>query len=87
MISIPKQDEISKGKQEYSFLFDIKENHNISIRLNAGTSFVFPGKLLTHRQSCNLTTQMKEETFINFVSYGTQRLVTYIKQSFMRNIN
>ena len=41
VIIIPKQEELSKGKHEYSFLFNIKEKHNISIRLTAGTSFVF----------------------------------------------
>ena len=40
LMSIPKQEELSKGKHEYSFLFNIKEKHNISIRLTAGISFI-----------------------------------------------
>lgn len=48
VISIPKQEAVSKQKHEYTFLFNVKERHNISIRLTAGTSFLCSGKLLTH---------------------------------------
>ena len=85
VIAIPKQEEFSKRKHEYSFIFKLKEKHNISIRLTEGTSFLYSGKLLTHRQSCNLPIQMKDEVFINFASYGTQRLFSHIKKTMMRN--
>jgi len=85
VIAIPKQEEFSKRKHEYSFIFKFKEKHNISIRLTEGTSFLYSGKLLTHRQSCNLPIQMKDEVFINFASYGTQRLFSHIKKTMMRN--
>ena len=84
VISIPKQEVNSQRKHEYSFLFKIKDKNNISIRLTEGISFVFSGKLLTHRQSCNFPVDMKGETFINFSSYGTKRLFSHIKKPFMR---
>ena len=70
---------------EYAFLFKVKDKNNISLRLAEGVSFVFSGKLLTHRQSCNFPVNMKGETFINFSSYGTNRLFSHIKKSFERN--
>ena len=66
LISIPKQEFNSQRKHEYSFLFSIKEKNNISIRLSEGISFVFSGKLLTHRQSCNFPVDMKGETLLIF---------------------
>ena len=83
-ISIPKQEVNCQRKHEYSFLFSIKDKINISITLTEGISFIFSGKLLTHRQSCNFPVDMKGETFINFSSYGTKRLFSHIKKSFMR---
>ena len=85
VISIPKQEANSERKDEYSFLFKVKDKNNISLRLTEGVSFVFSGKLLTHRQSCNFPVNMKGETFINFSSYGTKRLFSHIKKSFERN--
>ena len=62
----------------------LKDKHNVSIRLADGGLLIFSGKLLTHHQSSNLLHTINDELFINFLSDGTQRLFTHIKNIFVR---
>ena len=57
----------------------------MSLPLIAGTALLFSGKLLTHRQTCNVHEATNDELFINFASYGCKRLYSHIRQSFIRN--
>ena len=84
VITIPKQEANEKAEADYAFFFKVQDKHNVSIKLSEGLTFVFSGKLLTHRQSCNKESSIENELFINFASYGTQRLFTHIKNTFMR---
>ena len=84
MISIQKQANYVKKKAKYEFVFILTNKHNVSIRLTERILVIFSGKLLTHRQSSNLPYTMKDKLFINFASYGTQRFLTHIKNTFVR---
>ena len=85
VIKTPKKEHEQKIK--YHFIFNLSNNHNVATRLISGNTFIFSGKLLTHHQSCNVECDPKKELFINFGSYGTKNLFTYLKNSFMRKIN
>ena len=85
-IKIPNQEHEQK-LSKYHFVLNFSNKHNVAIQLIAGTTFLFSGKLSTHRQSCNVEYDPKKELFINFGFYGTNKLFTYLKDSFMRKIN
>ena len=86
VIKIPNQ-EHSQNLSKYRFVFNLSNEHNVAIQLIAETIFIFSGKLLTHRQPFNVECDPKKELFINFGSYGTKKLFTHLKSSFMRKIN
>ena len=48
-----------------------------------GVSFIFSGKFLTHRQVMN-ENQVSNETFINFASYGNEKLYNHVKATINR---
>lgn len=50
-------------------------------------TFFFSGKLLTHQQTWNLSCSPTDDPFINFASYGSQRLLNYTRSSFLRKKN
>ena len=55
VIHVPKR-EVTKNTHKhknYRFLFKIKGNCNVDIKLIHGMSFFLLGKYLTNRQSCN----------------------------------
>ena len=87
LITVPKQEyKLSiKNKRQYSFVYKLKIKENVSIRLTPGLTFLFSGKMLTHRQTCNMLCLPKVEPFINFASYGSQKLFNHIRCSFLRN--
>ena len=83
LIHVPSQEpEQSAGK--YNFVFQLSPSMNISIHMKAGLSFMFSGKFLTHRQSCDKDGRDSTGTFINFASYGNARLYRHIRNSFER---
>ena len=83
-ISVPRQENYSKDRH-YHFMYQFGQKCNVSLPLNAGTTLLFSGKLLTHRQTCNVHDATNDELFINFASYGCKRLYSHIRQSFIRN--
>ena len=89
VIHVPKQ-EVTKNtnkNKNYSFLFKIKGNCNVGIKLIHGIPFVFPGKYLTYRQIYNFDNAANDTLFINFVPYGNARLYRRIKASLHRKLN
>ena len=81
VIDVPLQKK-STTDIKYHFLFYINKNINLSLPMNPGTSIVFSGKLLTHRQSCNVYKATEDELFFNFGAYGNKKLYNHIKQSY-----
>ena len=57
---------------------------NFSIPLYVGTSILFSGQYITHRQSCSIEDKTHDETFFNFASYGNERFFRHIQKSFHR---
>ena len=58
LVTVPKQCKIGNSKENKNrtyFIFQINPKQNIAIRMNMKLSFIFSGKLLTHRQHCNAT--------------------------------
>ena len=69
---------------KYHFNFMLTKDIKYSIPLNAGTSILFSGKYITHRQSCCVVDDVDDDTFFNFASYGNARLFRHIMKSFNR---
>ena len=68
-ITVPRQ----KSKnidRHFHFIFQFGNKCNVSLPLITGTTLLFSGKLLTHRQTCNVHEATNDELFINFSSYG-----------------
>ena len=83
IIIILKQVSYVKKRAKYECVFMLEDKHKVSIRLTEAISLIFSGKVITHHQSYNLPHTMKDELFINFASYGTKRLFTHIKNTFI----
>ena len=83
-ISVPSQKKINR---HYQFLFQFSEGNTIGIDMTQNVSFVFSGKLLTHRQSSYQTglNSNESDVFLNVSSYGPKRLFSHIRKSFERN--
>ena len=79
VIHVPKKaTEQKKIKQnDYRFLFKLKGNCNIGL---------FSGQCLTHRQSSNYDVSKDQSLFINFASYGNERMYRHLKTSIYRKI-
>ena len=84
-ISIPLQKYHSADRQ-FHFMYQSGHKCIVSLPLIAGTTVLFSGKLLTHRQTCNVHEATDDELFIIFASYGHKRLYSHIRQSFIRNV-
>lgn len=82
VINVPKQDHLMKAdsKVDYHFIFKLREKENIGIKLIRGTSFIFTGKCLTHRQNCSKLISNNDGLFFNFASYGSHKLYSHIKK-------
>ena len=78
---------IKKNSEETSLRVNFQnEGHkNIGIHFCDGTIFLFSGKFLTRYQNCSDLYFPKDEIFVNFASYGTQRLFHHIYISFKHN--
>ena len=83
VIDVPLQGK-SKTGTKYHFLFQFNNKYNLSLPMTPGTSIIFSGKLLSHRQSCNVYKPTDDELFFNFGAYGNKKLYNHIKQSFKR---
>ena len=64
-ISVPRQEFVSTDRH-YHFMFQFGQKYNVSLPLIAGTTLLFSGKFLTHRQTCNVHETTNDELFINF---------------------
>ena len=62
-ISFPLQ-QIQNKDRKYHFMFQLKHKCIVSLPLIGGTTVLFSGKLLTHRQSCNVFEAIDDEFFI-----------------------
>ena len=83
IISVPYQTERNHDIQ-YHFLFKLQGKYTLSIPLNEGTTVLFSGKMLTHRQSSNVFDTTYDDLFFNFASYGNKKMYNHIRQSFIR---
>ena len=86
-ITVPKKSKHHNGNKvrEYNFMFKLNDEDNVSIKLRYVITFLFTGRLLTHRQTCNILYGYNNDLFFNFASYGSKILFSYIRQSFLRN--
>ena len=73
-------------QHDYRFLFKLKGNTNIGIKLLHGVYFFFSGYFLTQRQSTNFEITTDDTLFINFASYGNVRMYRYLKASIKRKL-
>ena len=64
-ISVPRQEFDSKDRK-FHFMYQFSQKCNVSLPLIAGTTLLFSGKLITHRQTCNVHEATNDELFINF---------------------
>ena len=67
------------------FEINISEDEAIVIPLEIGTTLVYSGYLLTHRQQI----RKKNDTvkpFVNIVSYNSQKMFNHLMESFRREI-
>ena len=83
IITVPNQMERNLDIK-YHFLFKLQGKYTLSVPLNEGTTVLFSGKMLTHRQSSNVFETTYDDTFFNFASYGNKKMYNHIRQSFIR---
>ena len=83
IISVPFQEVTSKDR-DYHFLFKLQSKYTLSVPLKEGTTVLFSGKMLTHRQSCNALHADDDQLFFNFASYGNKKMHNHIRKSFIR---
>ena len=83
MIHVPQQVR-NKTSSRYHFNFKFSNDVTYGIPLNAGTSVLFSGQYITHRQSCYIVDKTDDETFIDFASYGNVKLFRHIQKKFTR---
>ena len=64
--TVPKQVKQYNGNKarEYDFLFKLGSEENVSIKLRHGVTFLFTGRLLTHRQICNMPCDYDNDLFL-----------------------
>ena len=84
VIVVPDQSCQTNKDREFQFVFQLQKYMNVSFKLKYGISFIFSGKLLTHRQQCTLPCEGNNDVFFNIASYGNNRLYNHIKYSFNR---
>ena len=78
-IAVPFQERVRENR--FNFIFRINNTKHIQLRMIPGTSFLFSGCLLTHRQECE---KNGKTNFFNVASFCNKRLFDHIRQSFMR---
>ena len=71
-----------------SFIFKINEKLCLNITLTPGTTILFTGKYLTHRQHCKLSNGYNGElNFVNIAGYGNNRLFSHSRSSLIKSQN
>ena len=66
-------------------MLKLSNDCNINVRMLTGTSILFFGEYLTHRQACCMEKVDAEDIFINFSSYGNKIIFRHIiRKSFDR---
>ena len=83
IISVPTQ-EMRSNDRDYHFLFKLQSKYTLSVPLKEGTTVLFSGEMLTHRQSCNALHADDDQLFFNFASYGNKKMHNHIRKSFIR---
>ena len=84
IMSVPEQDTSTTTIPECYFVIELKKGHTVGIKMDPGLTFMFSGRYLMHRQSINDKGNGKENTFVNFTSYGNERLYHHLKSSIKR---
>ena len=69
----------------YYFQIALNQRSDVSIILYENTTMIFSGLTLTHSQI--YMGNDDDCDFINFVSYGNQKLFSHMKKLFERNVN
>ena len=87
-ISVPPH-EVEKTKKgmynKAEFEFNISDSEAIVVPLDIGTTLVYSGFMLTHRQQIRKTDE-KVKPFVNVVSYNSQKMFNHLMESFCREI-
>ena len=86
VISVPKQIPAPKDmykKNKGRFELNINDACTFVIPMEIGTSFVYSGYLLSHRQQIHYGSE-NCDPFVNIVSYNSKRLFENMLQSFRR---
>ena len=81
VVTVPKQEKNSTCNPEYNFLFDLKMGQTIGIKMEHGVTCMYTGRYLMHRQCLNESAESDNDTFLNFASYGNERLYNHHKSS------
>ena len=87
-ISVPPH-EVEKTKKgiynKAEFEFNISDSEAIVIPLDIGTTLVYSGFMLTHRQQIRRLNE-NVKPFVNLVSYNSQKMFNHLMESFRREI-
>ena len=83
IIHVPQQVKYNVSSK-YHFMFKTADDMNIAIPMQAGSTILFTGQFLTHRQSGPSDSTADSGTFFNFSSYGNEKLFRHIKKSLGR---
>ena len=87
-ISVPPHEvEITKTGiyNKAEFEFNISDSEAIVDPLDIGTTLVYSGFMLTHRQQIRRTNE-NVKPFVNIVSYNSQKIFNHLMESFRREI-
>ena len=74
VITTPNQEK----KQAPIFIIELKKGFTIGLQMDPGLTFMFSGKYLLHRQMI-LDGNSTNDCFINFASYGNEKLFNHLK--------
>ena len=84
VITVPRQQAILR-KRKYKFMFKLNDKETVAIPMNQELTFMFSGKFLLHKQSCNIHDQLgRDDYFFNFGTYANKKLFNHIRCSFAR---
>ena len=81
IITTPRQANESYKGTEVNFILELMHHDNVGVKLDPGTTFLFSGKYLTHRQSMSDNSASPNVPFINIASYGNERLYHRFKST------
>ena len=87
-ICVPPHEREKTEKGEYNkaeFEFNIRDDEVVVLPLEMGTTLVYSGFMLTHRQQIR---RLNENAlpFVNIVSYNSQKMFNHLMESFRREI-